>query len=82
MLFRSKIIPAEKSGEYFGILDICGKGAAFLGTALVSIITQITGNVSKGVSIISVLMIIGLIFFRCSVKYLDKRTEIGISSVE
>lgn len=80
--YFAKIIPAEKSGEYFGILDICGKGAAFLGTALVSIITQITGNVSKGVSIISVLMIIGLIFFWCSVKYLDKRTEIGISSVE
>lgn len=66
--YFARIIPREKSGEYFGILDICGKGAAFLGTALVSIITQITGDVSQGVSIISVLMVIGLIFFKLSVR--------------
>ena len=27
----AKIIPPEKSGEYFGLFDICGKGASFLG---------------------------------------------------
>ena len=27
--YFAKIIPAEKSGEFFGIFDICGKGAVF-----------------------------------------------------
>lgn len=30
--YFAKIIPAESSGEYFGLFDICGKGASFLGT--------------------------------------------------
>ena len=30
--YFAKIIPAERSGEYFGLMDICGKGASFLGT--------------------------------------------------
>lgn len=34
--YFAKIIPAEKSGEFFGIYDICGKGASVIGTALVS----------------------------------------------
>ncbi len=33
----AKIIPPEKSGEYFGLFDICGKGASFLGTMIVSV---------------------------------------------
>ena len=64
----AKIIPPEKSGEYFGLLDICGKGAAFLGTTLVSLLTQLTGDASKGVSAITILIVIGLIVFRMSVK--------------
>lgn len=43
--YMSKIIPAEKSGSYFGLMDICGKGAAFLGMLLVSVINQATINV-------------------------------------
>ena len=53
----AKIIPSEKSGEYFGLLDICGKGAAFLGTTLVSFLTQLTGDASKGVGAIAVLIL-------------------------
>lgn len=66
--YFTKIIPAQKSGEYFGILDICGKGAAFVGTTLVSVIAQVTGDASKGVSIISLLILAGLIIFRLSVR--------------
>ena len=64
----AKIIPHEKSGEYFGLLDICGKGAAFLGTTLVSLLTQLTGDASRGVSAIAVLIVVGLVVFRMSVK--------------
>ena len=42
--YFTKIIPAEKSGEYFGLMDICGKGASFMGTTIVSLVSQITGN--------------------------------------
>lgn len=27
--YFTKIIPSEKSGEYFGLMDVCGKGASF-----------------------------------------------------
>ena len=53
--YYAKIIPAEKSGEYFGIYDICGKGASFMGTILVSAVSQITGSVNLGVGALSVM---------------------------
>lgn len=62
--YFAKIIPAEKSGEYFGLYDICGKGASVLGTALVSFLSQITGQINIGVSALSVMFLIGLILFR------------------
>ncbi len=62
--YFAKIIPAEKSGEYFGIMDICGKGASFLGTALVSVISQLTGSINKGVGAIAILFVIGILLFR------------------
>lgn len=76
--YFAKLIPAEKSGEYFGILDICGKGASFMGTALVSFFTQLTGSTGKGVSIISLLMLTGLIFFQLSVHRKNKEPLPGI----
>lgn len=59
-----KIIPADKSGEYFGIYDICGKGAAFAGTMVVSLISQISGSVNLGVGALSIMFLIGLFLFR------------------
>ena len=66
--YFTKIISPEQSGEYFGLLDICGKGASFVGTTIVSAVSQLTGDVSKGVSMISLLFIAGLILFRYAVK--------------
>ncbi|MDD3240717.1 MAG: MFS transporter [Lachnospira sp.] len=62
--YFTKIIPADKSGEYFGIMDICGRGASFLGTTVISIVSQISGNVNIGVGAISIFFIIGIIIFR------------------
>ena len=64
----AKIIPPEKSGEYFGLFDICGKGASFLGTMIVSVGSQLTGNVNVGVGSLIVLFILGFILFRVSNK--------------
>lgn len=61
--YYAKIIPASKSGEYFGIYDICGKGAAFIGTTLVSTVSQITGNINLGVGALSVMFILGFFIF-------------------
>ena len=61
--YFAKIIPAEKSGEYFGIYDICGKGASFMGTTLVGLVAQITNVANAGVAIISVMFIIGYVLF-------------------
>lgn len=71
--YFTKIIPAKQAGEYFGLMDICGKGAAFMGTALVSAVSQVTGSMNKGVGTIAVLFVIGLIFFRLSVKAEDEK---------
>lgn len=62
--YFTKIIPAEKSGEYFGLMDICGKGASFMGTSVISLISQITGNVSIGVGAISLFFVLGIIVFK------------------
>ena len=66
--YFAKIIPAEKSGEYFGIYDICGKGASVLGTALVSFLSQVTGSINIGVSALSVMFLIGRVLFQFSAK--------------
>ena len=66
--YFAKIIPAEKYGEFFGIYDICGKGASVIGTALVSVLSQLTGSINIGVSALSVMFLIGLVLFRYSAK--------------
>lgn len=63
----AKLIPPEKSGEYFGILDICGKGASFIGTTLVGVVSQITGSTNMGVSVLAVVFAVGFVLFRVSV---------------
>lgn len=64
----AKIIPPEKSGEYFGLFDICGKGASFLGTMIVSVGSQLTGSANVGVGSLIVLFVVGFVLFRVSCK--------------
>ena len=62
--YYTKIIPAEKSGEYFGLMDICGKGASFLGTTVISLVSQLTNNVNLGVGAIAIFSVLGIIVFK------------------
>ena len=39
--YLGKIIPTERSGEFYGLMDICGKGASFVGLTLVSFVSQV-----------------------------------------
>ena len=61
--YFAKIIPENASGEYFGLFDICGKGASFLGTMLIGVITQITGKQNLGVAALSIMFVIGYLIF-------------------
>ena len=47
--YLGKIIPAERSGEYFGLMDICGKGASFVGTTLVAAVSQFTDGITLNI---------------------------------
>ena len=47
--YLGKIIRPERSGEFYGLMDICGKGASFLGTTMVAFVSQITAGVKVNV---------------------------------
>lgn len=79
--YFSKIIPKEKSSEYFGLYDIFGKGAAFMGTMLMSIATHITGSSKAGVLGILVMFILGLIIFKSATRVnisVDKEITVSL----
>ncbi len=62
--YYAKIIPKEKASEYFGIFDIFGKGASFMGTMLMGISTQLFDTSRAGVVVIAAMFVIGFIFFQ------------------
>ena len=78
--YYAKIIPAEKSGEYFGIYDICGKGASFLGTLVVGAASQIFGSINIGVSMIVLLLAAGLVLFIMTDKLDSKEADLDIEN--
>lgn len=42
--YLGKIIPPEQSGEYYGLMDIFGKGADAMGPALIALTTKLMGE--------------------------------------
>ena len=85
--YLGKIVPAEQSGEFYGLMDICGKGASFFGMALVGFINQITAgievnvfglklqNANLAVSVLVILFVVGYLLF-CKADQLNKaRTD-------
>ena len=81
--YLGKIIPADQSGEYYGLMDICGKGASFLGMTVVSVVSQLTiglrvnifgielQNENLAVGTLVILFAIGYVFF-CKADKLNK----------
>lgn len=61
--YFSKIVPKERTNEFFSFYDIFGKGAVFTGTLLMSIVTQITGSSKSGLIVITLLLITGYLAF-------------------
>ena len=81
--YLGKIIPPERSGEYYGLMDICGKGASFVGTTVVAVVSQATDgmtwnvfgltvkNEGLAVGTLVVLFAIGFVLF-CKADRLNK----------
>lgn len=42
--YLGKIIPPERSGEFYGLMDIFGKGASFVGMTMISVVSQLTAG--------------------------------------
>ncbi|OKP74450.1 MFS transporter [Paenibacillus helianthi] len=61
--YYAKIIPKEKSNEFFGFYNIFGKFAAIIGPALMSLTTTLTGNASLSILSVIPLFIIGFVIF-------------------
>ncbi|MHB8962117.1 MAG: MFS transporter [Saccharofermentanales bacterium] len=57
--FFGKLIPPERSNEFFGFYDIFGKFAAFIGPALYALIATLTGRSSLGILSIIILFAAG-----------------------
>ncbi|HQO39764.1 MAG TPA: MFS transporter, partial [Spirochaetota bacterium] len=62
--YFGKIIPAEKSAEFFGFYNIFGKFAAIIGPFLMGLATMLTGSSRYGVLCVVFLFIAGLIMLR------------------
>lgn len=62
--YYSKIIPAENSGEYFGIYDIFAKGASFLGSAVIAAVKLAGGTINVAVACLAVFFAMGFVFLR------------------
>ena len=62
--YFTQIIPTNQASEYFGVFDIFGKGASFMGTLLMGIVTQLTDSSKYGVIVIAFMFVIGGIIFK------------------
>lgn len=62
--YFTKIIPKDRTAEYFGFYDIFGKGAAFMGTMLVGVASQVSGSSRTGVGMLALLFLAGFVLFR------------------
>jgi len=59
--YFGKLVPAQKSGEYFGFFDIFGKFAAVIGPAMYALIVGVSGRTSFGIFAFIALFVVGLL---------------------
>ncbi len=69
--YFGKLIPKERSNEFFGFFDIFGKFASVLGPVLYATIGAWTGRSSFGVLALIVLFLIGVVILTAGRKELD-----------
>jgi UMF1 family MFS transporter len=62
--YFAKLVPKEKSNEFFGIYNIFGKFATFLGPFLIAVVSQVSGNSRFGIFSVIVLFVLGGLILR------------------
>jgi len=62
--YFGRIIPKEKSNEYFGFYNVCSRFASMLGTAIFGVIALLTGQSHYGIAGIALLFIVAAIVFK------------------
>ncbi len=67
--YFGQLIPPERSGEYYGFMDIFGKFACVIGPALYELFYSITGKPSFGILSIILLFVFGFIFLTVGRKH-------------
>ena len=67
--YFAKIIPAENSGEYFGLYDIFSKGASFLGSLIIGIVMSVEGGtIQVAVASLAVFFALGFVMMKIADK--------------
>ena len=84
--YLGKIIKPERSGEFYGLMDICGKGASFLGAGMIALVNELAAGVefslfgmslnnnNLAVGSLVILFIVGFILF-CKADKLNKARQ-------
>ena len=70
--YFGQLIPPERSGEYFGFMDIFGKFACVIGPALYQLFYGLTGKPSFGILSIILLFVLGFVFLMVGKPYFLK----------
>lgn len=70
--YFGKLIPKNKSAEYFSIFNIFGKVSSIFGPLLMGIVISITGETRHGILSLIILFILGAYFF---LKIKDEKVE-------
>lgn len=69
--YFGKLVPKERSNEFFGFFDIFGKFATVIGPLLYSLIAGWTGRSSYGVLCLCVLFMVGFVIMTAGRKEMD-----------
>jgi len=62
--YFGRIIPKDKSNEYFGFYNVCSRFASMLGTAIFGIIALVTGQSHYGIAGIAILFVAAAVIFK------------------
>ncbi len=57
--FFSRLAPPERSGEFFGLYNVCGKSATILGPLVMGLAARLGGDARYGVPFVLLLLVLG-----------------------
>ena len=57
----ARFVPSESENEFFGFFAFSGKFTAFLGPILLGLLTQWTGSLRWGISVVLVMFVVGML---------------------